>query len=77
MGYVLVITFPLILLVLILALAFYLLGRAQGRSERPPQYLGPPGPPASASAPPTQGKSSEICASICFGVNGVSSGGIG
>ncbi|WRX24835.1 hypothetical protein QQP08_017322 [Theobroma cacao] len=34
--------------------------RAQGRSERPPQYLGPPGPPASASAPPTQGKSSEV-----------------
>ncbi|KAK8553812.1 hypothetical protein V6N12_030795 [Hibiscus sabdariffa] len=57
------ISFPLILLVLILALAFYLLGRAQGRSERAAQYFGPPAPPpgsAPASSPPPQAKSSEV-----------------
>ncbi|KAB2013538.1 hypothetical protein ERO13_D09G144800v2 [Gossypium hirsutum] len=63
MGFVLVISFPLLLLVLILALAFYLLGRAQGRRERPAQYFGPPVPPpgsVSASSPPTQAKPSEV-----------------
>ncbi|XVF07893.1 hypothetical protein REPUB_Repub06bG0178400 [Reevesia pubescens] len=61
MGYILVISFPLILLILILALAFYLLGRAQGRSERPPpQFFGPPVPPSgSAPASPPQTKSSQ------------------
>ncbi|PPR83732.1 hypothetical protein GOBAR_AA36984 [Gossypium barbadense] len=63
MGFVLVISFPLLLLVLILALAFCLIGRAQGRIERAAQYFGPPVPPpgsVSASSPPTQAKPSEV-----------------
>ncbi|KAJ6993372.1 hypothetical protein NC653_016488 [Populus alba x Populus x berolinensis] len=48
MGYVMIVSLPVILFILIVALAFYLLGRARGRSEaaRIPQYHGPPAPPA-------------------------------
>lgn len=54
MGYVLVISLPVILLVAILALACYLLGRARGRSEasRPTQIYGPPAPPPQVFYPP-------------------------
>ncbi|WOH00917.1 hypothetical protein DCAR_0520293 [Daucus carota subsp. sativus] len=44
MGYVLVISFPVILFLLILAIACYLLGRARGRQQSAPQYYGPPVP---------------------------------
>lgn len=59
MGYI-VVSLPLILLfILIVALAFYLLGRLRGRSEaaRIPQYYGPPVPaPPSPTPPPPQEK---------------------
>lgn len=45
MGYVLVISFPVILFLLIIAIACYLLGRARGRQQAAiPQYYGPPVP---------------------------------
>ncbi|KAH1078452.1 hypothetical protein AAZX31_19G167700 [Glycine max] len=47
MGFVMVISLPLILFILILALACYLLGRAKGRRQQPQQY-GPPAPPPQA-----------------------------
>ncbi|TQE13118.1 hypothetical protein C1H46_001202 [Malus baccata] len=55
MGFVVVVSAPVILLILVLALAFYLLGRASGRRESPsaPQYFGPP-------VPPTQEKSAKV-----------------
>ncbi|KAL5740795.1 hypothetical protein ACOSP7_029673 [Xanthoceras sorbifolium] len=48
MVYVVLVSLPLILFVLIVALAFYLLGRSRGRSEaaRVPHFYGPPAPPA-------------------------------
>ncbi|KAH7691146.1 hypothetical protein IHE45_02G097500 [Dioscorea alata] len=47
MGYVIVISLPLLLLIVILALACFLCGRAKGRYEtrRPSQFYGPPAPP--------------------------------
>ncbi|GMY14760.1 hypothetical protein FCV25MIE_09999 [Fagus crenata] len=48
MGYIMVISLPVILFILIVALAFYLLGRAGGRSEAARQYHGPPAPPFQA-----------------------------
>ncbi|KAF5750401.1 hypothetical protein HS088_TW03G00737 [Tripterygium wilfordii] len=61
MGYVLVISFPVILFFLIVALAFYLLGRARGRREAPsvPVYYGPPAPPFQAHRPEEPGKTPE------------------
>lgn len=47
MGFVMVISLPVILFILIVALAFYLLGRADGRREA--VLVGPPVP-----APPFQ-----------------------
>ncbi|ESW34747.1 hypothetical protein PHAVU_001G177600 [Phaseolus vulgaris] len=47
MGFVVVISLPLILFILILALVCYMLGRAKGRRQNPQQY-GPPVPPAQA-----------------------------
>ncbi|GMP85001.1 hypothetical protein CsSME_00038320 [Camellia sinensis var. sinensis] len=46
MGYI-VISLPVILLFLIVAIAAYLFGRARGRTEATgvPQYYGPPAPP--------------------------------
>ncbi|KMT06262.1 hypothetical protein BVRB_7g161870 [Beta vulgaris subsp. vulgaris] len=55
MGFVIVISVPLILLVLIIVIAAYLLGRARGRSV-PTQYYGPPAPPFAGPPPPDQGK---------------------
>ncbi|CAL9156894.1 unnamed protein product [Musa hybrid cultivar] len=52
MGFVVVISVPLILLVAILALACYLLGRRKGRTEATPMYYGPPAPPMAAGPPP-------------------------
>lgn len=53
MGYVIVISLPVILLFLIAAIGCYLLGRARGREEsaRIPRYYGPPAPPIGASTP--------------------------
>ncbi|KAK7337074.1 hypothetical protein VNO77_17633 [Canavalia gladiata] len=50
MGFVVVVSLPLILFILILALACYLLGRAKGRrqSSSYPQQYGPPAPPPQA-----------------------------
>ncbi|CAK9172807.1 unnamed protein product [Ilex paraguariensis] len=47
MGYVVVISLPVILFFLIVAIACYLIGRARGREEavRLPRYYGPPAPP--------------------------------
>nr|DAD28501.1 TPA_asm: hypothetical protein HUJ06_029969 [Nelumbo nucifera] len=45
MGFVVVISLPVILFILILAIACYLLGRARGQTlarPAPPQYYGPP-----------------------------------
>jgi hypothetical protein len=55
MGYFVVVSLPVILFIIIVALAFYLLGRARGRSEagRVPQYYGPPAPPFQAHSPAT------------------------
>ncbi|PIM99130.1 hypothetical protein CDL12_28379 [Handroanthus impetiginosus] len=52
MGYVIVISLPVILFFLITAIACYLFGRARGQKEnaRLPQYYGPPVP-----APPPLG----------------------
>lgn len=57
MGYVFVISVPLILLFLIIALAAYLLGRARGRNlaAGTTQYYGPPAPPYHGP-PPTEMK---------------------
>ncbi|KAJ6922919.1 hypothetical protein NC652_016541 [Populus alba x Populus x berolinensis] len=56
MGYVMIVSFPVILFILIVALAFYLLGRGRGRSEaaRIPQYHGPPAPPFQFQPPPQE-----------------------
>ncbi|KAJ0027469.1 hypothetical protein Pint_35641 [Pistacia integerrima] len=55
MGYVIVVSLPVILFILIVALAFYLLGRERGRSEvkRTQQHYGPPlpAPPPTATHP--------------------------
>ncbi|KAH7513196.1 hypothetical protein FEM48_Zijuj12G0170700 [Ziziphus jujuba var. spinosa] len=52
MGFIVVVSLPLILFILILVLAFYLLGRSQGRREASvPQYYGPPAPPVQAHPP--------------------------
>ncbi|KAK7829790.1 hypothetical protein CFP56_028853 [Quercus suber] len=48
---IIVISLPVILLILIIALAFYLLGRARGRTESVPRYYGPPAPPFQAQSP--------------------------
>ncbi|CAL9002311.1 unnamed protein product [Prunus brigantina] len=47
MGYVVVVSVPVILFIVIIALAFYLIGRATGRREAfsAPQHVGPPVPP--------------------------------
>ncbi|ESR42000.1 hypothetical protein CICLE_v10013303mg [Citrus x clementina] len=47
MVYIVEVSLPFILFILIVALAFYLLGRYRGRSQaaRMPQYYGPPAPP--------------------------------
>lgn len=54
MGYVVIISLPVILAFLIMAIACYLLGRASGRSEaaRVPQFYGPPPPPVGAQSSP-------------------------
>ncbi|KAM7526205.1 hypothetical protein LguiA_016107 [Lonicera macranthoides] len=53
MGYLVVISLPVILLLMILAIACYLIGRARGREEasRLP-YYGPPPPSLPPPAPP-------------------------
>ncbi|KAL4371320.1 hypothetical protein AHAS_Ahas06G0154000 [Arachis hypogaea] len=50
MGFVVVVSLPLILLILIVALACYLMGRAKGRQQACgyPQQYGPPAPPPQA-----------------------------
>ncbi|KAI8556285.1 hypothetical protein RHMOL_Rhmol05G0240800 [Rhododendron molle] len=50
MGYFIVISLPVILLFLIIALACYIFGRAQARAQAAsvPQYYGPPAPPLGA-----------------------------
>ncbi|KAK1265778.1 hypothetical protein QJS04_geneDACA015318 [Acorus gramineus] len=56
MRYVMVISLPVILFLVILAIACYLIGRYRGRieSRRVPQYYGPPVPPPfQAQRPPT------------------------
>ncbi|GMY14759.1 hypothetical protein FCV25MIE_09998 [Fagus crenata] len=50
MVYFMVISLPVILFILIVALAFYLLGRARGRSEAARQYHGPSAPPFQAQS---------------------------
>ncbi|KAI5345437.1 hypothetical protein L3X38_013314 [Prunus dulcis] len=47
MGYVVVVSVPVILFIVIIALAFYLIGRANGRREAvsAQQHFGPPVPP--------------------------------
>ncbi|XP_076944617.1 uncharacterized protein LOC143615366 [Bidens hawaiensis] len=46
MGYIIVISLPLILLFLIAAIGCYLLGKSRGRAEATiPQQYGPPAPP--------------------------------
>ncbi|KAL4187437.1 hypothetical protein AMTRI_Chr09g19010 [Amborella trichopoda] len=47
MGYVLVISLPLLLLAIIGAIGCYLLGRSRGRyeSQTMPQWYAPPAPP--------------------------------
>ncbi|KAL3715232.1 hypothetical protein ACJRO7_007034 [Eucalyptus globulus] len=47
MGYIVVVSLPVILFILIVALAFYLIGRSRGRSETAgaPRIFGPPAPP--------------------------------
>lgn len=56
MGYVIVVSLPVILFILIVALAFYLLGRERGRNEvkRIQQHYGPPvpAPPPNQLQPP-------------------------
>ncbi|KAL9239328.1 hypothetical protein vseg_013663 [Gypsophila vaccaria] len=52
MGIYIFISFPLILLVLIIALTAYLIGRARGRSV---QQFGPPAPPFQGQ-PSSEGK---------------------
>ncbi|KDP29131.1 hypothetical protein JCGZ_16520 [Jatropha curcas] len=54
MGYVIVVSLPLILFILIVALACYLVGRNLGRREaaRLPQYYGPPAPPLQPQSSP-------------------------
>ncbi|POO01684.1 hypothetical protein TorRG33x02_024610 [Trema orientale] len=61
MGYIVVVSLPLILFILIVALGFYLLGRARGRSDSAhvPQYYGPPAAPLQAQPPP-QDKTSQL-----------------
>ncbi|KAF2289919.1 hypothetical protein GH714_039172 [Hevea brasiliensis] len=63
MGYVIVVSLPLILFIIILALACYLLGRNWGRRQaaaaRIPQYYGPSAPPPRAQPPPMD-KPSEV-----------------
>ncbi|KAM3217544.1 hypothetical protein BC332_23017 [Capsicum chinense] len=58
MGYVIVISLPVILTILIAALACYLFGRARGRREATmvPPYYGPPppAPPPGVHSPPPQ-----------------------
>ncbi|OAY42690.1 hypothetical protein MANES_08G008300v8 [Manihot esculenta] len=58
MGYIIVVSLPLILFILILALACYLIGRNSGRREaaRIPQYYGPPAP----APPPSVDKPSQV-----------------
>ncbi|KAM0990997.1 hypothetical protein ACFX13_009564 [Malus domestica] len=53
MGYIIVVSAPVILFIMIVALAFYLLGRATGRrqSSTAPQYFGPPVPPPQEKFP--------------------------
>ncbi|KAJ0657454.1 putative protein GAPT [Helianthus annuus] len=46
MGYIIVISLPMILLLLIAAIGCYLFGKSRGRTEATiPQYYGPPAPP--------------------------------
>ncbi|XXG74602.1 hypothetical protein AAC387_Pa07g3281 [Persea americana] len=53
MGFVLVISLPLILFAIILALGCYLLGRAKGRQEASyPQVFGAPAPPPGIGGTP-------------------------
>ncbi|KAK9755588.1 hypothetical protein RND81_01G036700 [Saponaria officinalis] len=57
MGIYIFIPLPIILLVLIIALAAYLIGRARGRSLAPRtvQHFGPPAPPFQGH-PSSEGK---------------------
>ncbi|KAL7614194.1 hypothetical protein Lser_V15G08399 [Lactuca serriola] len=51
MGFVIVISLPLILLFLIAAIGCYLFGRNRARKEAiTPQYYGPPAPPYGVQA---------------------------
>ncbi|KAH0635543.1 hypothetical protein KY289_035458 [Solanum tuberosum] len=58
MGFVIVISLPLILIILISALACYLFGKSRGRREAAlvPPYYGPPppAPPPGVLSPPPQ-----------------------
>uniref|UniRef100_A0A3Q7HWL1 Transmembrane protein n=1 Tax=Solanum lycopersicum TaxID=4081 RepID=A0A3Q7HWL1_SOLLC len=58
MGFVIVISLPLILFILIAALACYLFGKSRGRREAAmvPPYYGPPppAPPPGVLSPPPQ-----------------------
>lgn len=61
MVYIVGVSLPLILFILIVALAFYLLGRSRGRNEAAtiPQYFGPPAPPYHVQPQPQDHKPSE------------------
>ncbi|PQQ21106.1 hypothetical protein Pyn_21017 [Prunus yedoensis var. nudiflora] len=58
MGFVVVVSVPVILFIVIIALAFYLIGRATGRREAfsAPHHFGPPVPPP----PQAQEKSDQV-----------------
>ncbi|KAL8247436.1 hypothetical protein R6Q59_008652 [Mikania micrantha] len=53
MGYIIVISLPVILLFLIAAIGCYLIGKSRGRQEATiPQHYGPPAPPYGVQVPP-------------------------
>ncbi|GFP83164.1 hypothetical protein PHJA_000459800 [Phtheirospermum japonicum] len=58
MGYIVVVSLPVILFFFITAIACYLFGRARGRQEnvRLPQYYGPPAPPQFGPQAPAPNK---------------------
>ncbi|KAL4332263.1 hypothetical protein GQ457_07G030590 [Hibiscus cannabinus] len=52
MGFVVVISLPLLLLCIILGLGFYLYTRSKARQVNNPQIYGAPAPPPCAAFPP-------------------------
>nr|GMC46325.1 hypothetical protein LSAT_2X106500 [Ipomoea batatas]GMC48767.1 hypothetical protein LSAT_2X106500 [Ipomoea batatas]GMC50965.1 hypothetical protein LSAT_2X106500 [Ipomoea batatas]GMC56601.1 hypothetical protein LSAT_2X106500 [Ipomoea batatas]GME01750.1 hypothetical protein LSAT_2X106500 [Ipomoea batatas] len=59
MGYVIVISLPVIILFIVTAVACYLIGRKRSRdiaAGRYPQHYGPPAPPPAVMSPPPPGK---------------------